>query len=677
MKTLLLFGLLIITLVSQGQEVIDTLKISEVEIISTYRPTERTPVTECVVDKKTIKENSFTQELPVFLSSTPSITSCSDGGHQSGYTYMRMRGIDQTRINFTLNGVQMNECEDQGFYSSNFPDFLSSLNSIEIMRGVGSTTYGMASYVGSINFESVNLQDKRQTTFSNTYGSFNTYKSTIELNTGILPDNFAFYSRASITGSDGYRDHSGNRGYSYFFSGGYFGKSHIVKTNAFIGNSCNRMAWLGSSQADIDTYGTTYNPNSANEWDNFTQAFVQIQDYYRLNTNSSITSGVFYNRLDGNWDLDTRNTFGDPMGSTINYQLYSNFTGVVVNYKYVTEFLRFNTGVNGNYYERNHALADKSAPSMLFYSNKGIKNSGSVYGKLEYDLRCLTIYTDLQYRVASFDYVKDKIDPNSAGMNTKTWDFLSPKLGMTHCLTKNIKSYLSVGQSRREPTRTDMFGGEDNLFYIDNTHINTNYVDVKPENVVDYEGGMKFIYTKFKANINLFYMDFMNEITLKGAVGANSLPIMVNVDKSYRSGAELEASGEYKGFTFTNSTSYMHSEIKSDGKKFKPVMTPDFIINQSVAYTYKMVTLGVAAHYTSERYLDLENLNKLKPNYGFDATVMVKYREHDVMLGVYNLTGKANGSDIAYGNGVIGPDGLPRYFVDAPINFYVTLHIKL
>lgn len=674
-KLVLITMLLFIGTLAFGQEVMDTLKLKEVEIISTYRPNDRTPVTESIIKKSDIKQNSIIQEVPVFLTGTPAMSSYSDGGHENGYTYMRLRGIDQTRINFTLNGVTMNECEDAGFYSSNFPDFLSSLNSIEIMRGVGPTTYGMSSYVGSINFESVNLQDSPYQLFTGAYGSFNTYKMSAEINTGVNDKHIGFYSRASMTGSNGYRSHSGNKGYSYFFSGGYYGNHHIVKTNAFIGNSATRMAWLGSSQAEIDVFGLRYNPNSANEWDNFTQAFVQVQDYYRLNTNSSLISTIYYNRLDGNWDLDLKNTFGDPAGNTINYQLWSNFTGVMVNYKYVNDFLRFNTGINGNYYERSHACSDKNSTDELYYLNKGVKNSASVYSKLEYDVRCLTLFGDIQYKLTNFSYVNDKIDPNSGTMPSKTWDFLSPKLGLSYCINTYLKSYIAIGLTRREPTRTDLFGGQDNLYYTDSTHTTSNYIGIKPEKVIDYEAGVKLTHSKISGNINIFYMDFKDEITLKGAMGANSLPLMTNVDNSFRSGIEIDLKSKLSDFTLSNTMSYMYCQIESDGRKFKPVMTPDLIINQGVDYTYQKLTIGIAGRYISKQYIDLENLHTLKPNFGLDAKVMFKYQQNDITIGVYNIFGNSN--NISYSSGYMGPDGMPRYFVDAPRNVYVTLHIKL
>lgn len=677
MKRILFVIFALANIMAFGQEQKDTATyvLKEVNIISTYRPTAKSPVTETVVGKTAIKETSNIQEVPVFLNNTPSMTSYSDGGHENGYTYMRLRGIDQTRINFTLNGTPMNEPEDQGFYSSNFPDFLSSMNSVAIMRGVGTTTYGMSSYVGSINFESANICDSAYQLFTGTYGSYNTSKISAEINTGLIHNKLGFYSRASMTSSDGYRNNSGNNGYSYFLSGGYIGNKHIIKINSFVGTSANRQAWLGASKHEIDSLGYRFNPNSATEWDYFTQSFIQIHDYYRINNKSSLTSSIFYNRLTGNWDLDLKNTFGDPSGFTLNYQLWSNFTGGMVNYRYILDKFRFDAGINANYYERTHAAADKINDVDLFYKNKGVKNSGSVFVKGEYDLGKLTFFGDIQYRLVKFSYVADKIDPTSAGMAAKTWNFISPKVGLTYYITKNVKTYIAIGKTRREPTRTDMFGGQDNLYYTDSTHTNTTYIVVKPEQVTDYEAGIKTIYKNIRGSFNLFYMDFKDEITLKGALGANGLPLMTNVSNSFRSGAELDLSIKVKNFTFINSSSYMYCQIKTDSGNFTPVMTPKLIINQGVLYTYKKLTLGLNGRYLTKRYLDLENLNTLDNSFGLDASLMYKFRKNDISINAYNVLGTSKNA--SYSNGYIGPDGLPRYFVDCPVNIYVTLHIKL
>jgi len=673
-KLILVLFLTLFTLFGISQ-VKDTVILNEVNIISAFRPTEKTPVTKKTINKEEIENNNFGQEVPMLLAKTPSISSCSDGGHFMGYTYMRLRGIDQTRINFTLNGVPMNEPEDQGFYSSNFPDFLNSMNSIQIQRGVGTTTYGVSSYGGSVNFETVNVFKKAFTTVTGSYGSYNSYRTSIETGTGKLNNKWAFYSRASLLGTEGYKNHSGSKGHSCFFSGGYFGNKHILKFNAFNGSSLNEMAWLGVSASEIDSLGNKYNPNSKNAIDNFSQSFAQIQHTYALNKKSSLISTIYYNRLDGNWDLDL-NTFGVPDGAMLNYQLWSNFGGLMVNYKHTSDNMRFNAGIHKNFYERNHAMADKSAKLDWYYNNKGIKRTSSIFIKTEYDIGKLTAFIDAQHRRTSFIYKKDTLDVYSADLDEKLWLFFSPKIGLTYNINKNTKLYISVGQTEREPTRTDLFGGEDNLFYLDSTMTTTNYIDVKSESVTDIESGIRFNKDNFNLQANAFYMSFKDEITLNGALGSNGLLLMENVDNSFRSGLETDLLWNKHNITLLNNLCYMYSEIKSDDKTFKPIMTPDLIINQSIGVQIKCLTINGIYRYVSKRYIDLENLNTINEAHNVDFNMKYKYKTHDIIIGVNNITKTDGKCDLNYSNGYVDWDGTPKYYIEAPRNFYITLHLN-
>jgi len=662
----------------------DTILLKEVSVIATFRPTEKTPITEKTISFDDIQKSSFGQEVPIFLSNTPSITSYADGGHFSGYTYMRLRGVDQTRINFTLNGVPMNEPEDQGFYSSNFPDFLNSMNSIQIQRGVGITTNGVSSYIGSVNFESANLRDSALTTISGTYGSFNSYRGSVELNTGLLDNGWAFYNRYSMMGSSGYRDHSGGDGGSFFFSAGYFGfKKAILKINAFSGYSNNQMAWMGSSKSEIKAFGIRYNPNSANEFDKFKQSFVQFQYTNILNKYSFITTTAYYNRLDGDWDLDPLNTSGDTSTNIVlNSQLWSNFTGLMTNYRYNKNNVRFNAGVQANYYERSHACADKGFSQDLFYLNKGTKNTASAFTKIEFDINKFTLFGDVEFRMTQFIYEPDEVDPISVGLDSKKWLFLNPKAGITLTLNSKMKVYASIGQTKREFTRTDMFSGGDNLTYVYDTsgnRIGTNFIDTNKidpelrEIATDLEVGFKFNNEYLNLQINGFYMDFTDEMVPSGELGENGLPLMMTVKNSFRSGVELDAFYKVKNFTFSNRSSYMYCLIKDF--ETTPVMTPSLVLHQSVEYSYKKVSIGVGFKYISERYINLENTESIPESKGFNVSLRYNYKMHDVTFGVRNVLKNDVKGALSYGNGYIDY-GVPRYFVNAPRNFFVTLHFR-
>jgi len=196
-------------------------------IVAGVRAGSLVPVTEITLNNAQIKRNYAGQEMPVILATTPSFTWYSDGGHFTGYSYMRLRGIDQTRINFTLNGVPLNEPEDQGVYFSNYPDFLNNIKSIQIQRGVGASTNGTASFAGSVNFESPSLMDSAGIELQTSVGSYGTWQVSPQYRSGLLKNGMSFYARYSNTGTDGFREHSGTKGQNFFFSAGHFGKKSV------------------------------------------------------------------------------------------------------------------------------------------------------------------------------------------------------------------------------------------------------------------------------------------------------------------------------------------------------------------------------------------------------------------------------------------------------------------
>lgn len=666
MKNLLLLFYTFVSVIGLSQKDtthLDTTINLQGVTVQGIRAGERTPVSQKTISKEDIDKNYHTQEIPLLLNSTPNVTSSTDGGHNLGYTYFRLRGIDQTRINMTLEGVPLNEPEDQGVYFSNYPDFANSVRSMQIQRGVGTSTNGVSSYAGSISFESPTGVDK-YTEAQIGYGSFNTHRVSIENSTGRLDNNMAFYTRFSTFGTDGYRYNSGSEGYSFFMSGGYYGGKDIFKITAFSGMSRNQMAWFAVSESDIEIDPRT-NYNSDREDDAFIQSMIIAKYKHFFDNNSNISTTLFYNRLDGNWKLDL-----EPLGAgtyVLNYMLGSNFYGFTSNYNLTKEFnnseLRFNTGVSGNIYDRDHSMS--VLPNIdEVYQNTGFKNEVSGFTKLEYDIKKFTIFGDAQVRYVDFRY------QGNMEMDSFQWTFFNPKGGLMYSFCDCINVYASVGQSHREPTRTDIFMGEDDpITYVD---------DIKPESVVDYELGTNLNYKNLKAQANLYYMDFQNEITLIGALGANGLPLMTNVDQSFRSGLELDVtwrifSDKKASLELTNSSAYSYNRIKDGGEEFVPLYTPDLVINQGAYVTTlkDKLRFGVDVKYQSESYMDWENTLTFPEFFVLNAQVDYNfYKEHSISLRFNNIT---NGQYFTNGYAI----GTERYFfVNPPFNIFGTLTIK-
>ncbi len=302
------------------------------EVVVTYRADQLTPVTFQNLNGNNLKAKSTGQEPSYLLSETPSITVYSDAGSTQGYSYFRMRGIDQTRINISLDGVPLNEPEDQGAYFSNYPDIITSVSQIQIQRGIGTSKNGVANYGGSVQLFSPRLYDSTYTTIGLGYGSFNSHRVFAEFNSG-MQNNKAFYIRASQVYSDGYKYHSSNDAQSVFMSGSLNDNKSVFKINALIGHQQNQLAWLGVSEALIEQDRRTN--ADENERDNFTQALLQLQHSWYANSGSTVQSSIYYTFLNGNYGFNPNSYLGLPSTNELyNYAFRSNLIGLFSNYTF-------------------------------------------------------------------------------------------------------------------------------------------------------------------------------------------------------------------------------------------------------------------------------------------------------------------------------------------------------
>jgi iron complex outermembrane receptor protein len=639
----------------------DSIKLVELESVTVTgtRLTGTSPITNTVITSKEITKDYRGEEVTYILAKTPSVTVSSDGGHEQGYTYFRLRGIDQTRLNFTLNGVPLNEPEDQGVYFSNFPMFAQNIQSVEIQRGVGTTSNGVSSYGGSLNFESKSGYTKGGGIGVN-YGSFNTALLHANYSTGILLNRFSMFGSAGLQMYDGYRENSGGRGYSLFFGGQYYGGKTLVKLTAFSGASNNQQAWLAVSEADIKRNPKT-NYNTKGDDDNFRQSMIQAQLVRTLNAESTISGTVYYNRLDGDWDLNLA-TFGDE--GKLNYQLSSNFVGGMVNYNVNWDVLRFDIGVNGSHYNRQHSMSVLPDIDTLLYTNNGIRNGVNGFVKVGVKFGKFMVLSDTELRYTTFEY------EGSVQLPTSEWVFLNPKGGLVFKQTPDLHYYFYVGASNREPTRTNMFFGNDNIDSL------SQYRLVKAETVVDYELGLKYNRSKINVNFNLYYMDFTNEITLMGALGENGLPLMGNVQSSFRSGLELNVTyTPHRMVTLTNNTTYSYNRIKNqvDGESAtytSPLLTPWLIVNQSVRFNGDRFYVGLDMVYNSESYLDFENKFTTPDFLLLNASVGYYIDKVTLKVDVRNLTNQNY-----YTNGYAA-EGQRYFYVNAPISVFVGCNLN-
>lgn len=632
------------------------------EVTVTYQANRLTPIPFQNLTTIDIQARSTGQEPSFLLAETPSVTNYSDAGSTQGYSYFRIRGIDQTRINVTLDGVPLNEPEDQGAYFSNFPDILNSVDHIQVQRGVGITKNGAASYGGSVQLLTANLRDSAHTVLGLGYGSFNTIRAFAEHSSG-LRNRTAVYARASHIQSDGYKRHAANSGQSIFLSGGWFGDRSLWKLNFLAGTQRNGLAWLGVSDSLIRVDRRT-NGNSPSEKDQFLQTITQLQNSIQISRSASLQSSIYHSFVDGNYNFDLNNFLGLPPSSELfNYAFRSNLVGLYSNLEFNKKNFQGTIGVHGNRYQRSHTGSEQQAGRL--YQNTGFKNEASLFAKVEYSLQQLTFFTDVQWRHVSFDY------QGSVPFQKITWDFINPKAGVTLALNTKTVLYYSLGGTQREPTRNDMFGGNDNL--LADAAGQPVLANTSPESVLDHEFGSRYQSKRLWLDINLFYMDFKNEIVLDGKFGPNGLALTNNVDRSFRAGVELTARYQAAPWiSLANNSAFTYNRITEQSERFSPILTPPLIINQDVTFSNQNLSVTLNGRYQASSYIDFANTTRLAGYLLFNARASYQINSTQIGLFLNNI------SNTRYFNqGYVNFDGNSRYFVQAPIHFNLSVQHRL
>jgi iron complex outermembrane receptor protein len=542
------------------------------------------------------------------------------------------------------------------------------VESVEVQRGVGTSTNGVSSFAGSINFTSPSGFEKGGN-IRYTIGSFNSVKLSSTYSTGLSSKKLALYTNASIYETGGYRYDSGGKGTSLFLSGGYFGDENKLKFTGFAGSSRNEMAWQPVSETDVNLNPRT-NYNADDATDDFKQVFLQLEYGKKLSSTTNLNTSVFYSGLDGAYDYLT-SYFGS--GGNRNLFLQSNFYGVVSNFNYRGETTKIDFGVSANTYNRLHTY--KFDENFEYVENSPLNNEGtkqefSSYLKVSQQFDNLVLTIDLQERYARFNY------DGNVQLNTISWRFFNPKAGFVYNFTNKSNVYFTVGQSFREPTRTNMFSGNDWL-------IEGSFNNVKPEKVVDYEFGVKHTSNKLVLQANLFYMNFSNEILPSGGTAPNSVGNSVSAPNSFRKGVEIDFKyniTKYLTFDYNQSLTYTKFEdIVVNNTQLdsgQAILTPRNIFNIGLTYNKKGFLFGVTSKSQSSSYLDLSNQNKIDSFTVLNSVIGYENNNYSILLSVNNITSEryyTNGSMVARDFSISNERHL---FTNPLINSFLTLRYK-
>ena len=566
------------------QDSLTNVNLQEVQVIST-RANAKTPVAFSNVTKEDIRKQNTGLDLPFLLLNTPSVLTTSDAGTGIGYTSIRVRGTDATRINVTANGIPMNDSESQSVFWVNTPDLLSSLEDIQVQRGAGTSTNGSGAFGASINMRTQNASITPYAEASGSYGSFNSHKETVRVGSGLLGNHWAFDARISNIGSDGYRDRASSDLKSYFAQASYFGESTTVKFITFGGREKTYHAWDGISLKKMEE-DRTYNPNGVIKDDNENKGkeigFYDDQiDYYRQTHYQLLLN----QRLGGGWQMNVAlhytkgygyyqeykngrtlkeygltpyyepifNDNGELEGSKlikkqnlIRKKIVDNhFGGGVFSFDYSKDRWAASIGGGGNYYTNDHygqVLWVKNyigtlAPDHEYYRNTGNKTDVNIYAKANYQIvGGLHAYADLQYRYVKYtiDGTNDKWDWTASPERNQVlnvndhFNFFNPKAGLFWQINANHSAYASFALVNKEPTRNNYTDG---LF-------NT---PPKAEKMYDYELGYNYRSERFSAGVNFYYMNYIDQLVLNGKLNEIGEPMAENVKHSYRMGVEVSA----------------------------------------------------------------------------------------------------------------------------------------
>ena len=540
--------------------------------VTTNKVGENSPVAHENISKEEIEANNHGVDLPILLDQATSIVTTSDAGAGVGYTGIRVRGTDATRVNITINGIPFNDAESHGVFWVNMPDLSSSTSDIQIQRGVGSSTTGASSFGATVNLSTLSTVNSTKPfgEISNSFGSFNTIKNTVRLGSGLIDGKWNFEGRLSNIQSDGFIDRADADLKSYYISGSYLGENTSIQALVFSGHEKTYQAWYGAPlrflNSNMDS-NQTYNPyDYENEIDNYRQTHYQLHitnktiKNLKLNTSFHYTRGmgyfeqyvgtehntVMYNgdyawgkNLLSYYNLDDIIISGDTISQTNLIRrrwLDNHFYGLVFSADYTADKFNLILGGGANQYLGGHfgeviwaQYASNGSIRHRYYDNDAIKNDINIYGKMNYDLnKDFNAYLDLQYRFVSYEFTGLNNDRSPLDQ-TANLNFFNPKAGMNYRLNSSNNIYGFVGVGNKEPNRDDF---------------TESSPESRPqhEQLLDIEFGHRYTSKKLSISTNFYNMQYTNQLILTGELNDVGSAVRVNIPESYRRGVEFTGS---------------------------------------------------------------------------------------------------------------------------------------
>ena len=651
---------------AQLADSLSTHRLEEVQVTAT-RASAKTPMSFTNVSKGQLLKSNLGQDVPYLLLQTPSVVATSEPGIGIGYTYLRVRGVDAAGINIMTNGVPLNDSESQGVFWANMPNFSSSIQDAQLQRGVGTSSNGSAAFGASLNLRTDHFSMTPTASLTLLGGSYNTFRRDIHASTGRIAGHWALEARLGKTTTDGYIDRSGTEGTSYFIQGGYFGENTILKLLSFGGKQRTGIAWNGLSPEEEAVYGRRYNsaghmnPGSTPQdaryrynTDNYEQYHYQAQLTQRLSEGLILNLTAHYTKGYGFTDEYRTGRklkeYGlkefilrDENGAAIlgkdgkeqkvkkitllrTKYLDNDFAGGIVTLDYKSDRLELTAGLSANHYAGDHygerlpvtPYPYLVEPNERYYEDKANKTDLSGFVKANYEVVSgLNLFADLQYRFIDYRIAGtiDHFVKNSQGAMVaqeidlkKTFNFLNPKAGLFYQFAPQHHVYGSVAVAHREPNRK-------------------NYTEVSPkdypraERLTDYEVGYGFRSRSFTAGLNLYYMDYHDQLVLNGKQSDVGGKLSENVASSHRIGAELNASwkicpmlrwdlagavskNQIKRYNLYAWSDKAGDEVLTTYDRTPIAYSPQLVLSNTLTFTHRAFEAALTSQYVGMQYLD-------------------------------------------------------------------------
>lgn len=687
----------------------DSLKNIQLEevVVSATRATANTPVAFSNIKKEAIEKQNFGQDIPYIMALTPSVTTTSDAGTGIGYTGFRIRGTDITRINVTINGIPYNDSESQGSFFVDLPDFTSSLSSMQIQRGVGTSTNGGAAFGASVNMKTDNASMNPYANIGSSFGSFNTWKNTVEIGTGIMQNRFAVDGRFSTVKSDGFIDRAWVNMYSYMLSASYITNKTLLKFITFGGNEKSYQAWNGVDldlvASEPEKYTRHYNELGKytddngqtkfydNQIDNYTQTHYQLLLTQVFSSSLTLNGALHYTKGEGYYEeyktgrkyaeylLTPPVVEGAPLEETDLIRrkwLDNDFYGMTFALNKKKEKYELTLGGGANKYDGNHfgkilwvRYPNQFTPGKDWYRSTSDKSDMNISLKATAQLTPhLVAFGDVQYRYINYQLQgkDDKFDSDKNEMRDLTqehnFSFFNPKAGLTYNINDNNSLYASFAVANREPNRT-------------------NYTDAGPnekptsERLYDTEAGYRYQSPNFSFGANFYYMKYKNQLILTGKISEIGELLTTNIPDSYRTGIELTSAIQlHRMLRWDANATFSRNKINDFTEQGVDVYdadwnwiesrdnalgqtdiaySPNIIANSILTFTYRTFEAALQSSYVSRQYIDNTSskersidpyfVNNLRLGYSFRVPHVKSVNLGILVNNLFNVDYETNG----------------------------------